>query len=377
MEDLAQRYAAGTLADVVPSALAGLGVDGERNPLGLPAADRVCVLLVDGLGWTSLREHAGAAPFLTRLSARPLTAGFPSTTATSVASLGTGLTPGEHGVVGYAFDAGRDLLNVLGWRRHTGGKPIDLRERVVPEQLQPRPTAFERAAGAGVAVRVVGPRDQRDSGLTRAALRGGEFQGVHALGDLTAAVAEALAQPRSLCYAYHADLDLLGHVHGPGSTPWLYQLSYVDRLAETIAGSLPNGAALIVTADHGMVTVGERVDYDAEPALQAGVRTVGGEARARHVYTVEGAASDVRAAWRETLGERAWVLGREEAVAAGWFGPRVAEAVLPRIGDVVVAARGRTAVVRTEAEPRLSRMTGQHGSVTDEELLVPLAIARV
>ncbi|MGW4487197.1 alkaline phosphatase family protein [Amycolatopsis sp. NPDC004368] len=376
MPDLARRYAAGTLADVVPSVLAGLGVAGGRHTLDLPATDRVCVLLVDGLGWASLQEHADAAPFLSRLAARPITAGFPSTTATSVASLGTGLTPGEHGVVGYAFDAGRDVLNVLGWRRHTGGKPIDLRDRVVPEQLQPRPTAFERAVAAGVGVRVVGPRDQRDSGLTRAALRGGEFRGVHALGDLTASVVEALERPRSLCYAYHADLDLLGHVHGPGSTPWLYQLAYVDRLAETIAGALPHGAALVVTADHGMVTVGERVDFDHEPALQAGVRALGGEARARHVYAVEGAAPDVLAAWRETLGDRAWVLGRKEAVDAGWFGPRVAGAVLPRIGDVVVAARGTGAVVRTEGEPRLSRMTGQHGSVTDEEILVPLAIAR-
>ncbi|QRP43322.1 alkaline phosphatase family protein [Amycolatopsis sp. FDAARGOS 1241] len=374
--DLAQRYAAGTLADVVPSALAGLGVPGERDALGLPAAERVCVLLVDGLGWELLRRHAETAPFLSSLAARPLTAGFPSTTATSVASLGTGLTPGEHGVVGYAFEAGRDVLNVLGWRRHTGGKPIDLRQRVVPEQLQPRPTAFERAAAAGVGVCVVGPRDQRDSGLTRAALRGGEFRGVHAFGDLVSAVGAALAEPRSLCYAYHADLDLLGHVHGPGSEPWCFQLSFVDRLVEAIAGTLPAGSALVVTADHGMVTVGERVDFDTTPALQAGVRTVGGEARARHVYASDGAAPDVLAAWRETLGERAWVLGRDEAVAAGWFGPRVNAEVLPRIGDVVAAARGTAAVVRTEAEPRLSRMTGQHGSVTDEELVVPLLIAR-
>ena len=81
-------------------------------------------------------------------------------------------------------------------------------------------------------------------------------------------------------------------------------------------------------------------------------------------------------AWQEVLGERAWILRREEAIEAGWFGPQVTGYVRPRIGDLVVAARGTLAVVRSTVEPRLSQFIGQHGSLTAEEQLVPLLVAR-
>jgi predicted AlkP superfamily pyrophosphatase or phosphodiesterase len=380
-QPLLPRYGAGSLADVVPSLLSGLGVPGVAASLPVPAARRVCLLLVDGLGWNLLRAHAADAPFLASLaaSAEPITAVFPSTTAASLAAVGTGAPPGEHGVVGYTFRTpDGDLLNTLSWGLHGAGQRVDLRERFVPEDAQPAPTAFERAEAAGVTVTVAAPREHRGSGLTRAVLRGGRFQGTHALGDLASGALDALAgDPPVLCYAYHADLDLLGHVYGPGSAPWRFQLGHVDRLAETIAAGLPPDGALVVTADHGMVPVPEdsRVDVDTDPRLQAGVRLVGGEARARHLYTEPGATDDVRAAWTEVLGERAWVRTRDEAVEAGWFGPRVDDRVRGRIGDLVVAARGDLAVVRTGVEPTLSRFRGQHGSLTPDEQLVPLLVA--
>lgn len=132
--------------------------------------------------------------------------------------------------------------------------------------------------------------------MTRAVLRGGDFRGVHALGDLAAIALTALSgSERAFCYAYHGDLDLLGHVYGVGSLPWRLQLNHIDRLAAAIADGLPPGGQLVVTADHGMVTVPEqgRLDFDTEPALQAGVRLLGGEPRARHVYTEPGATDDV------------------------------------------------------------------------------------
>ncbi|HEX5495586.1 MAG TPA: nucleotide pyrophosphatase/phosphodiesterase family protein [Mycobacteriales bacterium] len=372
------RYGDGALADVVPSVLAGLGVVGESDVFGLPEARRVCVLLVDGLGWHLLAEHGDAAPFLASLAAgrEPITAGFPSTTATSLAAVGTGMPTGEHGLVGYTFAVSDgELLNVLGWNRHATGLPADLRDQQVPERVQPKPTAFERATQAGVAVRVVAPRSQRDSGLTRAALRGGEFAGVYAMGDLATSTVDALrSADRVLCYAYHADLDLLGHVYGPGTEAWRAQLAQVDRLAEQIAGRLPSGGLLLVTADHGMVSVAEpdRIDFDTHPHLPDGVAMLGGEARARYVYTEPGATPDVAATWREVLGERAWIRTRAEAIDAGWFGPDVPAQVRDRIGDVVVAARGHTAVVRSATERRLSRFAGQHGSLTAAEQHIPL-----
>jgi len=376
------RYGGGALADVVPSLLAGLGVPGFTNSLALDPLRKVCLLLVDGLGWRLLREHAEDAPFLASLAvgAEPITAGFPATTATSVTAIGTGLPSGQHGIVGFSFRTpDGELVDALGWCTHGTGSKVDLRERFVPEDAQPSPTALQRAADAGVHVRLAIPTQFQGTGLTRAALRGGEPRGVFALGDLAANTLRVLDEnpgERTLCYAYHADVDLLGHVYGPGSLAWRLQLGHVDRLAATIAEGLPRDAALVVVADHGMVSVPEehRVDFDQEPALRDGVRLLGGEVRVRHVYTEPGATADVAAAWRDLLGDRAWIATREQAIDDGWFGPEVADHARPRIGDLVVACRGQTGIVRSTVEPILSRLVGQHASLTADEQLVPLLV---
>ncbi|MFE2755143.1 alkaline phosphatase family protein [Actinosynnema sp. NPDC059335] len=371
MDPVVPRYGSGSLADVVPSLLAGLGVPGMVDVLGVSGPRRVCVLLVDGLGWRLLREHEGDAPFLASLAGGPITAGFPSTTASSLAALGTGLPTGEHGLVGYSFAHGDEVLNALRWSRYGAAEHVDLRSVLVPEEVQPRRTAFEAAADAGVEVRLVLPRDQKGSGLSRAVLRGGRFGGVLGFGDLVTRVAEALrSADRVLCYAYHADLDALGHVYGPGSDPWRWQLRFVDRLAAAVADGLPPGGALVVTADHGMVRVADPVDLDTDDELRDGVRAFGGEARVRHVYTSTPDA--VRSRWEERLGDRAWIASRSEAVAAGWFGPTVAGHVLPRIGDLVVAAKDSLALVRSRVEPGLTTFVGHHGSLTEEEQHIPV-----
>lgn len=376
---VAPRYGTGSLADLFPSVLAGLGVPGEEDRLGLGLnADRVCVLLVDGLGYEHLVANPAAAPFLTGLAPVGLTAGFPTTTATSLTSLGVGVPPGEHGIVGYLFHIpGYDrLFTPLSWRLH-GAPKSDLRDELVPEEFQPRTTVFERAAADGITVAQVSPRDQAGSGLTKAVLRGCQFRPQLSFGDLVAEVGEALrAGSRSLVYTYHGDLDLTGHVRGPASRAWELELANADRLATALADELPSGATLLVTADHGMVELDDRIDFDTTAALQEGVRALGGEPRARHVYTVPGAESDVAAAWRAALGTDFEVLGKEEAVGRGWFGPRVDPAIVQRIGDLVVVAGGRRGVIRTGAEPLQSRLVGHHGSLTPAEMNVPLCVFR-
>ncbi len=376
------RYGQGALADLIPSVLGVLGVPGEsdRIGLGVDGARRMAVLLIDGMGAELVAAHRDAAPFLAAAlsgdqTPRTLTAGFPSTTATSLASLGTGVPAGEHGIVGYllAIPDHDRLMNPLSWRLTGQGPSVDLLKEVVPEQFQPMETTFQRAAADGIAVTQVAPTYQDGSGLTRAALRGGEFRPSFSSGDLVDGVLTALRRgDRSLVYAYHGDLDLTGHVRGPNSDAWALELAQIDLTVRLIAERLPAGAALIVTADHGMVTVGAPIDFDRHPELQAGVRTLGGEPRARHVYTEPGAADDVAAAWRAVLGADFTVATRAETFGSGWFGPHVAERAKARIGDLVVVARGDGAVIRSAAEPMQSRLIGHHGSLTPAEMLVPL-----
>ena len=276
------RYGSASLADLLPSVLAALGVPGEEAVLDV-ALERplVCLLLVDGLGADLLAEHAAHAPFLAGLHdrARDLDCGFPSTTATSLGSLGVGRPPGVHGLAGYTVRVPETgaILNHLRW-----DQPIDA------ERWQPYPTAFQRAAAAGVAVTRIGPWSFHGTGLTTAALRGGDYRGADALGERIIEAGMALERPGpALVYVYEGDLDSVGHRQAPGSAAWLQQLALTDGFAARVAEALPAGATLLVTGDHGMVTVPEdaRVDLDADPALGEGVVALASEPRARYVHT--------------------------------------------------------------------------------------------
>ncbi len=374
------EYGSGSLADLLPTLAAGLGVPGMSAAISeLTPADRNCVFLIDGLGWEQLKAHPEDAPFMTSLLAtsrggtgRPLTAGYPATTATSLASVGTGLPPGAHGLPGYTVrnpDTG-ELMNQLRWQPWTP-----------PAPWQPYPTVFQLAHKAGVHAAQVSSPTFENTPLTKVALSGGTFLGRLPGEDRVDLAAEQLAAgDRSLVYTYFAEVDGAGHRFGVDSDAWRGQLMYADRLVQRLAEQLPPRCALYVTADHGMIDVPfdeqHRIDFDEDWELSAGVALLGGEGRARHVYAVPGAANDVLTCWREVLGEQFWVASRDEAIAAGWFGPQIDERVYGRIGDVVAAARDDVLIIASEREPNESAMVGNHGSMTPAEQLVPLLEVR-
>ena len=366
-----RRCTAVSLAAVLPAAASALGLPGA-DALTLPEARAVVVLLVDGLGDRLLAERGGHSPFLRGLrAAQPdgvAVVGFPSTTATSMATLGTGLSPGVHGLVGLdVLDPERDrLFSELAW------DPL-----VDPHRWQPEPTVFERLSAAGVDAVRIGPDYFDGSGLTEAALRGGRFVGAATLQDrVRAAITAATGSGRALVYLYWGEVDKVGHVHGCRSWQWAEELTLVDLMAQRLAESLPSDTLLVVTADHGMVDVPmtQRLDLAEEADLAAGVRHTGGEPRALHLYCLPGAENDVLAAWRERLGTTMDVRLRDDAVRDGWFGP-VTPRVLPRIGDVVVSATSDVAVVDSRtARPEALRLLGLHGARTEEEQVVPLLV---
>lgn len=366
-------FGGGSLADVLPAVLAGLGVPGEPATLDLPVSPRVCVVLVDGLGWNALQANPNETPFLTSLldndGSRSITSVFPTTTPIALTSLGTGLSPGEHGIVGLLLRLPED------------GRVVDtlaLPAQVDMRALQPRPTAFERAAAAGVEVTRIGPRHFDGAGLSEAGLRGGRYVGAESVGERLDATHDAVRRgQRALAYVYFGDLDATGHRRGCSSAAWLRELTHIDWVVEQIADVLPAGSTLIVTSDHGMVDVpfANRWDVAETPALAAGVDVVAGDLRGLHVHVRPGATDDVVAAWRATLGDDFWVLSRDQAIGAGLYGP-VAEHVYHRIGDVVALARDSSAVVdRRVMPPALLALVGLHGSVTEDELVVPLLTA--
>lgn len=364
-------YLQRSLGDVVPAVAEALGRPLGEPPshLTLPPAPAYVVFLVDGLGAELLRRYRHAAPFLSTLLDEydVGTAGVPSTTATSLTSFGTGLAPGAHGLVGFTSRVpGTDrLLNALVW-----DKTID------PIEWQPHSTAFARLSALGVQVTVVNKREFRGSGLTIAAHRGAEYVGADRVGERIAAAVTASSDSPSLTYMYDGDLDWTGHRFGVASSQWLQQLSMVDAEAEQLRDTLPPATRLLVVADHGMVDSPpeSRVDVDEVPDLRDGVVLLGGEARFRHLYCARGAVDDVVATWRGVLGGRADVLTRDEAVLRGWFGA-LQSSVRPRIGDVLVACHGDSAIISTADFPYEATLVGLHGSLTPAEMLIPMLVS--
>lgn len=365
-------YGGGSLADVLPAALSALGVPGGRPGPDLPPSSRVVVLLVDGLGSAGLRDHPAEAPFLTGLLGSPhsrgITTVFPSTTPIALTSLGTGLTPGEHGLTGLFLRlADGTLVNTL-------AIPAQTDFRV----LQPRPTAFERAVAAGLAVTRVGPKAFDGQGLTEAGLRGGVYAGAESVGERVAAVAAAVRRSeRALVYVYFGELDATAHRAGAASDAWRAELTHVDRFVEQLASALPAGTTLLVTSDHGMLDVPyeNRWDLATSPALDDGVAAISGDLRGVQVHVRPGAAADVLTAWRETLDGAFWVVPRDEAVDAGLYGPVVADAVRARLGDLLaLAVRDHVLVDSRWQPPAILALLGMHGGLSEAELAVPLLV---
>jgi predicted AlkP superfamily pyrophosphatase or phosphodiesterase len=380
LRSVAPRHGAGSVASVLPAAVAAVRGDASGD-LPLPTGLRgVVVLIVDGLGRRQLDAHAELAPFLASAPGPTLDAPFPTTTATSLTSIGTGRPPGEHGIVGYslAVPGHERRLVVLTWSWERQDLDLDARDEVPPASLQPHLTVLEQARDAGIeAVTVLRP-EFATSGLTLAGLRGGRMVPAAGLEATLEAAMGAVAGPTpSVVYAHHGDLDAIGHVFGPGTDHWCSELARIDAELTRIAGDLPDDVAVVVTADHGMVHIPPDgfVELADRPDLLDGVRLLTGDGRARQLHTQPGAADDVATAWREHAGDRAHVVSRTEAIAAGWFGDDVEERVRPLIGDVVVSARALdVSWVHREVDPFGGRLVGQHGALTPEEVEVPALV---
>ncbi|PRA06372.1 alkaline phosphatase family protein [Arthrobacter sp. MYb229] len=369
----APAYGKTTLSEILPSAAHALGVPGYRNPLGLKATKRVSLIMVDGLGWNQFKSHAAHAPFLRSLfeRAQKLGTGFPSTTATSLTSLATGVAPGEHGMLGYDVidPERRRVVNQL------GGWPADLK----PESWQTVPTVFERVHEHGIHVASVSLPFFANSALTRAALRGPKFVAAKQITARARATQEVFASHRNaLVYTYFNELDKVGHKFGVDSSQWRDTLEEIDYVIKSLVSRLPEETTVLITGDHGMVDVPEsqRIDFSLEPELIEGVELTSGEPRGVHLTfaakTSDAQRHQVREAWRRAYGSKAWVLSREEAIDLGYFGD-ISEAHAARMGDLIIMAAEAIAFYDgRRVAPMAFDMIGQHGSLTAGERFVPL-----
>lgn len=345
------------------------GGDGDGN-IELPQAERVCFLLVDGLGLRNFEDRSGHARTLRSLSSlEPLTSAIPSTTATAITALGTTAEAGQTAMLGYSL------------RSPLSGRPFSLIQwdeaGLDPLTWQTVPTLFERLGKGAEYCRAVQPPSHIGSGLSLCALRGiPACIPAKTPDERIAATRLAFEQRARFVYLYWGDVDKSGHRHGWTSQAWIEALEELDRTVADLLRALPAGTLLVITADHGMVDIDERIDIDDFPELRRDVHMTAGEERAVQAYADK--PDEVCERWTNILGERALVLTKESAVQADLFGD-MTESARERAGDVFAFMRGRWALLdrASRLNPQFPLQRGVHGSLTEYEMLVPLLVDMV
>ncbi len=358
------------LSQITPSIFSSLGLDSAADHLamGQSPMGRELLFLIDGFGFDTLSTYADVMPTMSRMvNFGKIQTAFPSTTATSLATLTTGELPGVHGMLGYTVQVPRSggrLLNALKWD-----------ERVDPENWQPVETLFQRASRAGINVTHVAAKRYENTGFTRAVFRGAEYKGANVVADLVSETKQALQKTPSFVYLYVNDLDSAGHSDGVGSDKWLTALAAIDQMVSQLMKEVPAGTRIWVTSDHGMINVEEKIIMGRENPLLNGVSVIAGEPRARHIYLTEDSVAariDVAGVWQEYLQDKALVLTREQAISSNLFGSHSSADSVDRMGEVIAIARGGLILVDADRDDKEGAMVGHHGGDSDTESQVGL-----
>ena len=358
------------LSQITPSIFSSLGLDSAVDHLavGQSPMGRELLFLIDGFGFDTLSQYADAMPTMSRMFNHGLVqTSFPSTTATSLATLTTGELPGVHGMLGYTVQVPRSggrLLNALKWD-----------ERVDPENWQPVETLFQRGAKSGITVTHVAAKRYENSGFTRAVFRGAEYKGANVFTDLISETKSALQKTPSFVYLYVNDLDSAGHSDGVGSDKWLAALSAIDQMVSQLMKEVPKGTRIWVTSDHGMINMQEKIVLGQDNPLLTGVSVIAGEPRARHIYLNQDSSEfrkETASLWQEYLQDKALVLTREQALSSNLFGADVSADAADRMGEIIAIARGGLVLLDPERADKEGSMVGHHGGDSEIESQVGL-----
>jgi predicted AlkP superfamily pyrophosphatase or phosphodiesterase len=328
-------------------------------PSSISGAEQVVLLVLDGLGWDQLQDHREFAPTIAGLAGGPITTVAPTTTATALSSIATGLTPGEHGLIGYRIMLGGEVMNVLRWS-------VDGRDR---SRSQPPADIQPFSAFLGESVPVVSPMELCNSAFSKAHLRGARFAGFRATSSMPVEVASELRAGSRFVYAYYPGIDKIAHERGFGEF-YEAELRTADRLVADLLDVLPERAVLVVTADHGQVSVGRNIIYPSEELLSL-VALRSGEGRFRWLHARHGAENELLAAAVEEFSDSGWVRSREQLIADGWFGPSVSPPIANRLGDVALVARDDVSYDDPD-DGGPFELICRHGSLTSAEIHVPL-----
>lgn len=364
---IAPAYGRGCLTDLVPAMLGPGGVGTisgiDGSSVAVDTSKPIVLVVLDGLGSDQLRVRPDITPVMTAMSGTVITSVAPSTTATALTSITTGLTPGEHGIVGYRMMIDGDVLNSLRWGSAALG---DCRRTLPPDSLQPyEPFLGER-------VDYVSKAEFARTGFTGAHLRGAHLHGYRTTAVMVSEVGRVVREGAPFVYAYYDGVDKVAHEYGLDAR-YDAEVGFVDRLVGDIIAAVPSGTQVFVTADHGQVDCGDDLRPLAPDVLDL-AEALSGEARFRWVHARRGAEKQLLEAAVEAHSGQAWVRSLEEMVDEGWLGPAVRSEVKDRYGSVALLPFEPFGFDDPDDSGPFS-LIGRHGSLTSAEMLVPLLVA--
>jgi Type I phosphodiesterase / nucleotide pyrophosphatase len=363
--------------------------------MGTQKFDNVVFLLLDGFGFRSIeRARARGVPALEKLLSDsvfvPLTSVFPSTTSTATTSLHTGLTPQEHGVLGYTTYM-REIGAIV---QMLDFCPIFSRRSLFEIGFEPaefigRKTIHERLVEAGIASKLYLSRYIVGSGLSQITNRGADIHPVIAATDLFTAVRRNLesTRGRSFHFAYHASPDTIAHARGPFSDEYVAEVESIfhslrKELFEKLEPSVAKNTILLISADHGLAHVeardiidvarhGELLKMLKVPPTGDSRCTILHAKREHHIPLIS-------EYFQKHFPDQFHVMLSSDALRNGLFGTgQIKPEVYDRLGDVIAVPRGGVALDNSNVQWRDDYVPGRHGGLSYDEMIVPLIAARL
>lgn len=321
----------------------------------------VCVVLIDGLGIEQLQACRAHTPFL-RNHRTPSVKGhtvLPSTTATALTSLTTGAFVAQTNMFGWSVKTPQGIGNLINFQNIT----------LSPQIWQPVEPLFTVAKTQyGVETQVISHPRFANSGLTQAAFRGANFVGAETFDQRITAGIEHLQRGSGLAYLYWSELDHIGHEKGWQSLEWVEELEQVDAKLKTLVSACPADAAVIFTADHGMIDVDprQRIDLADHPQLAHYVTGIAGEGRCVQLHIEPGQTQSVVSMWKDFFGEKVLLTTDPSGVFRGRPSALFT-------ADALVFSLENQVIVDSRTQPAGQvNLVGVHGSVTEAELGIPM-----
>ncbi len=358
------------------------------QPLG-EGIERVVVILLDALGWNLYEQER---PFFKEMLgetavAAPITSVFPSTTVAATSTLWTGYAPAQHGLLGFRLFLPEyaTVGQLIDFTPAFGNyHDILVESGLKPESFLHVPGFAQQLQKVTIPTYYFKDRSIAKSALSRMQGRGVQQEvGVISFADMMVKVRqllEAKAGEKLYTFAYWSTLDSLGH-HRNWQHPsvraelrtLLYQIRQELFAPLSEAGRL--GTAVFIVADHGQVVcpLEEQIQLSDHPELDKMLlMQPTGDTRAIYLYAKHGRQNDILAYIQEYLAHAFFALPAATALQAGLFGPQPHAPVAPeRVGDIVLLARGGTALLNKLDGNRASKFVGWHGSLEAGEMQVP------